>query len=384
MVAKKRAKGKGEAKEIKGRIAAEALPRLPLSQVIRVAEVFHNYYAGGPVTWEDIAKALQYEPTSGYFRYVMSSAQAYGLISKQDSKAYTLTELGRKIATPFYEEERLEGVRRAILTPTLLSQFYSFYDGHPLPPEQHLPAILESRFGVPHNRVGTSLQVIIDNAYYAGIVDNLSGSDQPIINLSKKIFIEQDTSEPSDKAELIIASPTTSKNDGVDWVKICFYITPIGDEDTPVRKHADMMLKHLLEPVLKNEFGLNVIRADKIEESGLITRQVFEHLAKAGLCIADLSFGNPNAFYELGVRHVFRLPTIQIIRKGDRIPFDVSQGRTITIDTSDIYTVMDRFESARRELAEHIRKIQSSGSQDIGADNPVNIYLPGLKISIPK
>lgn len=144
-----------------------------------------------------------------------------------------------------------------------------------------------------------------------------------------------------------------------------------------------MMLKHLLEPVCKTMFGMDVVRADKIERSGVITQQIFEQLARANLCVADLSFNNANAFYELGVRHVFKLPTIQLIRKGDKIPFDVSQGRTITIDTSDIYTVMDRFDAARRELAEHVKHIQTSGN-DSGEDNPVNIYLPGVKVTLPK
>jgi hypothetical protein len=145
-----------------------------------------------------------------------------------------------------------------------------------------------------------------------------------------------------------------------------------------------MMLKHLLEPVLKGQFGMDVVRADRIERSGIITQQIFEQLARAALCVADLSFNNPNAFYELGVRHVFKLPTIQIIRKGDKIPFDVSQGRTIVIDTSDIYTIMDRFESARRELTEHVKHFQSSSDSDGREDNPINIYLPGLKVILPK
>jgi hypothetical protein len=141
-----------------------------------------------------------------------------------------------------------------------------------------------------------------------------------------------------------------------------------------------MMLKHLLEPALA-DFGMTVVRADKIEKSGLITRQIFEHLAQSRLCIADLSFNNPNAFYELGVRHVLKRSTIQMIRKGDRIPFDVAQGRTIIVDTSDVYTLMDRVESARRELREHIKNALSSESEKVPDDNPVQAYLPGLKVS---
>lgn len=63
-------------------------------------------------------------------------------------------------------------------------------------------------------------------------------------------------------------------------------------------------------------------------------------------------------------------PTIQIIRKGDRIPFDVSQGRTIIVDTSDVYTIMDRVESAKRELAEHVGHLDDAGDGP-GEDNPV-------------
>ena len=107
---------------------------------------------------------------------------------------------------------------------------------------------------------------------------------------------------------------------------------------------------------------------------------MIEYIAYSRLCVADLSFSNPNAFYELGVRHAFKLSTIQIIRKGDKIPFDVSQGRTIIIDTSDPYTIMDRVEAARKELREHVTAITAGTEKQ--EDNPMNLFLPGLKVSI--
>lgn len=101
------------------------------------------------------------------------------------------------------------------------------------------------------------------------------------------------------------------------------------------------------------------------------------------MCVADLSFTNPNAFYELGVRHVCRLPTIQIIQKGDKIPFDVSQGRTITVDLSDRYTIIDRVESAKRELAEHVKNALAGKDDAEDSGNPLAIYLPDLKVTLP-
>jgi predicted ATPase len=118
------------------------------------------------------------------------------------------------------------------------------------------------------------------------------------------------------------------------------------------------------------------MRSPRLESS---PSRVFEHLANARVCVADLSFHNPNAFYELGVRHAFLLPTIQLIHKSKNIPFDVSQGRTITIDTSDSYMVADHLESARKTLSEYVKNLlaDSNGPED----NPVAVYLPGVKVT---
>jgi predicted ATPase len=142
-----------------------------------------------------------------------------------------------------------------------------------------------------------------------------------------------------------------------------------------------MMLNHVVRPVFE-KFGFSVVRADEIAKPGLISQQVFQFLAKAKICVADLSFHNPNAFYELGVRHAFLLPTIQIIHKARKIPFDLSQGRTITIDTSDSYMVTDHLESAKKMLEEYVRSLLDGNTSR--EDNPVAVYLPDLKVSLPK
>jgi hypothetical protein len=77
------------------------------------------------------------------------------------------------------------------------------------------------------------------------------------------------------------------------------------------------------------------------------------------------------------------LPNIEIIRKGDRIPFDVSQGRTIVVDTSETYTIMDRIDSAKRELSEHVKNALAATDGKPADDNPIAIYLPTLKVTLP-
>lgn len=362
------------------RMPAEWLPRLPLEPTLVVAEALRNAFAGKATSANELSSVLGIAPHSRHFTDLISSAVAYGIVNKEATNVYSLSEIGRKIIAPTYEREAAEGKRKAVLNPFVPSIFYSDFDGYPLPPAEVLPSILQTRYEIPPTRVPSAIRVVVDNAIFAGILERSSSGEQ-IINLSDTSRENTPSLGVGEATKEIVA--VSAEPDAIEWSNTCFFITPIGEDDSEIRKHADMMLKHLLTPVL-TEFSFEVVRADKIERSGLITQQIFEYLVKSRLCVADLSFSNPNAFYELGVRHICKLPTIQVIKKGDKIPFDVAQGRTITVDTSDIYTIIDRMESAKRELAEHVRHFQSSNFQDSARDNPVQIYLPDLRVTLPK
>jgi hypothetical protein len=365
-------------------LGAEDLPRRTLQDSLALARALHSTYAGKSASWEELCATCEISKQTNSTKYLFWAAKAYGILTKETTgQIFSLSETGRKIVAPTYDGEDREGILKAVLTPTLLSKFYTDYNGHPIPGPSHFPNVLETRFGIPRDRVAEATTIILDNAAFAGILED-TGTGENRINVSGSSLPAPSPDAPASDTNIGEAKSTGSAHPraALDWSKICFIITPIGSDTSDERRHADMMLKHLLGPVA-DQFSLQIVRADKIEKSGLITQQIFEHLAKARLCITDLSFNNPNVFYELGVRHVCKLPTIQIIRKGDKIPFDVSQGRTIVIDTSDVYTIMDRFDSARRELSEHMKHIVSGGEHEAGDDNPVNVYLPGLKVTIP-
>ena len=136
--------------------------------------------------------------------------------------------------------------------------------------------------------------------------------------------------------------------------KECFVITPIGDELTEIRKYADAVLEVIIIPIAE-EFGYTVIRADRIMESGSITRQLIEHLLQASLIIADLTFHNPNVFYELGICHAFKRPFIQIAQDTEQRVFDVADLRTIRF----VHTDMRSVEACKTQMREQIKAIQS-------------------------
>lgn len=377
----------------KKQISTNELPKKTLEECLSVIKPIHEIYAGGSATWDEIAGAMNVGSKSPNTKYLIWGAQAYELIVKDGDK-FHLSETGRKLLAPNYPEEKTEAAIKAVRIPTIPSKFYSDYDGKLIPDDEFLNNVLENRYSIPRDRVEEAKSIIISNAEYAGIILEHSGGKKTIrlegAVANTSVVVKKDNKTP----ETIGSKPAPleseesedsedSQADLSDVEKLCFYITPIGEESSAERKHADMLLKHLVEPAF-SKFGIQVVRADKIGRSGLISQQIFEHIVSSKFCVADLSFGNPNAFYELGVRHMTKLPTIQIIRKGDKIPFDVAQGRTIVIDVSDIYTLMDRMESAKNELIEHIKNYLNPSDNNRGEDNPISIYLPGLQVKLPK
>jgi hypothetical protein len=111
--------------------------------------------------------------------------------------------------------------------------------------------------------------------------------------------------------------------------KLCFVIGPIGDEDSDIRVHADWLLELIIEPVMSNFTDFRVERADKLPQPGLIDAQVINRLLTAELVIADLTKLNPNAFYEIGIRHMAQKPIIHMQIIDEKPPFDVSLYRSI-------------------------------------------------------
>jgi hypothetical protein len=360
-------------------ISAEALPRRSLEQAIEYSRVLRQIFAGKAVTVGELAKAMSTTKTSDNFRYGLWSAVAYGVVTAEEgpnkSRRYSLAETGRKIVAENIPGEAQEAKIKAVLTPTILSKFFTDYNGNPIPPtDEHFANVLEDRFNVPRDRTKEAIEIIASNGKWAGILQAQGEGKPPIVRLSGVPVSEQLTTGETGSVIDQGVTPATS------WDKTCFYITPLGDDNTEERRHSNMMLKHLVRPAF-DEHGFTVVRADEIAKTGIITQQIFEHLAKSRVCVADMSFRNPNAFYELGVRHAFLLPTIQLIHRIGKIPFDVSQGRTITVDTGDSYTVTDHLESARKTLSEYVKNLiaGNSGSED----NPVAIYLPGIRVIIP-
>jgi hypothetical protein len=149
--------------------------------------------------------------------------------------------------------------------------------------------------------------------------------------------------------------------------KLCFVISPIGDLDSETRKRSDQVLKHVIRPAAEL-CGYKAVRADEIDKPGMITSQVIQHVVNDALVVADLTDRNPNVFYELAIRHALRKPLVQIIQKGEAIPFDVAGTRTIFVDHKDL----DSVDAAKKEIIEQIKALERDPA-DI--ETPISVSL---------
>lgn len=156
--------------------------------------------------------------------------------------------------------------------------------------------------------------------------------------------------------------------------KTCFIVCPIGNDLSPQRKHSDQALRHIIAPVLREAGFEEPYRADKISESGNITRQIINHIREDNLVIADLTGHNPNVFYELAIRHCTGLPFIQMIRKGESIPFDLGPMRTIFFDLTDPDDVV----ATKAELARQVASAMAKGAQ---VDTPIGAAMDFEKLA---
>jgi len=149
--------------------------------------------------------------------------------------------------------------------------------------------------------------------------------------------------------------------------KQCFVIAPIGDAESEIRNRSDEILKYVITPAVE-PLGYEAIRADHISEPGIITSQVIQHVVDDPLVVADLTGRNPNVFYELAIRHMLRKPFVQLIKKGEQIPFDVAGTRTISIDHSDL----DSVEEAKKEIVAQIGALERNSST---VQTPISVSL---------
>lgn len=164
-------------------------------------------------------------------------------------------------------------------------------------------------------------------------------------------------------------------------MKLCFVIMGFGKKtDTSNGRTLDLdkTYKNIIQPCVIN-CGFQCVRADEIQDSGIIDKSMYALLMQADLVIADISTNNPNAIYELGIRHAVRpFSTIILKEKDGKMPFDLDHTRMFVYSHLGDDIGADEAMRCQNELSQLIRKVTKNKAIDSPLYEFINTTPPVL------
>ena len=331
---------------------------------------------------------LKRSPDSGPSRQAVTNSARYGLTTgSYKAETLKLTDDGFAAVNPeaSARERARAQFRLAIESTPAFKALYERFSNNKLPAQQVMKDALVSEEGLNEDDAKEAVELFIVNAREIGLLRTLSGAERiltldHLLDLLPAAGTPRSPVPPTDGAGPAgaAASPTPLVSGPLaDLEATCFYITPIGEDGSDERKHSDLVLGQIVEPAIE-ALGLDlvVVRADRLTQPGMISQQIVQHVLGARLVVADLSFHNPNVFYELAIRHATGLPTVLISRTAERVPFDVADLRVLRLDMTDLYSFVPQMEAWRAELAQYARQALE---QPEAAVTPITL-LGGLQL----
>ncbi|MDQ1444914.1 MAG: hypothetical protein QOI20_1378 [Acidimicrobiaceae bacterium] len=329
----------------RSRISQTDIPAVSLEKALRVPRAIAENYASHPTRPLDIASARGMQPSSGSFRIECGAAIGYGLTEGgPNAPEISLTPLGKRIVTPTEIDDDKVALRAAALKPTVAAQFYTRYDGSPLPPKNIAQNVLAT-FNVPADRTSDVYDLLIENARYVGLLKAIK--DKEYIDIGGPLngpssFTANAVAEsPQDQVDLIGRKEESDPDTAA-------HAPPPPPPTNPAPSHKNAIFvghggnRKPMEQLVKilNEYGIPHKEAvDEANRARPIPQKVAETMRECGAAIlvftADKEYfdkdGQPiwrpseNVSHELGAASVLYGERIVVFKeKGIELPSNFS------------------------------------------------------------
>ncbi|MCI0615993.1 hypothetical protein L0244_23660 [bacterium] len=171
MVKKQQSIGKNNLETSKRVYISQAeIPKLALSEAIRLAQSLYDDFGGKPTAPHQLAMAVDISPTSSNWQYLCSASNAYDLTAgSYKSKEILLTDLGRRIVGTTEEGDDIVAKVEAALRPKIIRQFFERYDRAKFPQNKIARNVL-LEMGVPSDRLDNVLEILKRNGEFVGVI----------------------------------------------------------------------------------------------------------------------------------------------------------------------------------------------------------------------
>ena len=161
--------------------------------------------------------------------------------------------------------------------------------------------------------------------------------------------------------------------------KKCFVIMPFGKkkEKRPDGTEIEIDFNYVYHELIKvavESLGIECDRCDEIIDTGSIHAKMFHGIFEADVAVVDVSFLNPNVYYELGVRHALNKHTTLVIRKNSNQPppFNINGLNILGYDIDND----ENLNASRKMISEYVK----NGLEKQSVDSLVHEYLDNLKV----
>ncbi len=311
---KSAAKAKRAAAAKGATIAPWKFPKNSLEDALRIPKAMDDKFAGNPTKAADLVKAVGFNKENDW-RYLdlLKSSALYGLTSGTGTTAtVTLEKLGEDILSPGSSEQRQKALLAAFRNVTDFKAVEGFYSGKKIPEDEFFENTLIREFQIPRDRVQTFAEVFLKNLEFLKAF---------------RVSEVKDERGESTKQPIVDATVSTAegRNEGVrEFLDTCFVMMPFGHWN-------DVYYKEIYVPAIK-EAGFEPVRGDEIFSSGSVVEQIWEHIEKSKVLLADLTGKNANVFYELGLSHAAGKPVVFTSGVLEDVPFDLRHLRVIIYD----------------------------------------------------
>lgn len=179
-----------ESVEKKSKPKSKEYPAYTLNQSVDFVSKFKDYPFGKPIAYDVAAKALNVSADTKSFRYMISSARQYGLLSTASGKTLSLLEPARRLIRPTESEQAISALKlECFASPKVYGELINQYKGQSVPPINTLINILVTYHGILANVAKTAAQTFLDTANEVGAIKN------GVLNMDEAFADEGDSDE---------------------------------------------------------------------------------------------------------------------------------------------------------------------------------------------
>jgi hypothetical protein len=316
---KRKSKQKAATTPVGGGGGKVAFPKDSLAKCLRIPQGIMDQNAGNECADREAA-AFAKIGWSGQVAVEISSAIKYGLLERPSPGKVKPTELARKIIRPQQPQDKLDGLREAVLQAPVIGDFYKRYRGENLPDKEFLINTAVESFKVKRENVDEFIEVFLQTLKDAELLEDVGGEKTRVLDATTPAEIGSGVGEEQIKK--------LSKGVTFQATDTCFVMMPFAE---PLGGYYATIYQPSIDKV-----KLKASRADaEIYGTGKIIDQIWSGINGARVLVAELTGRNPNVLYELGIAHALRKPVVLVSSNEDDVPFDVRHVRVIYYDMRD-------------------------------------------------